>query len=185
MNIPNLITLLRLVSVPLIVWLILQDHNAYAFGLFILAGGSDAIDGALARRSGKVSELGKVLDPIADKTLLVSIYITLGIRGGMPSWIVILVVSRDVLIVGGIILAYLMDKRLEINPSRVSKINTASQIALAAMVLFNLGFGEFVHSIDGRVVEAMIILVAVTTVLSGTLYVMTWIRSMTAHGETA
>jgi cardiolipin synthase len=184
LNIPNFITLLRLLTVPLIIWLILQDQNAYAFGLFILSGGSDAIDGALARRFGSVSELGKILDPIADKALLVSIYITLGVRGGMPSWIVITVVSRDVLIVGGILLAYLMNKPLEINPSKVSKINTASQIALAAMVLFNLGFNGIVHGIAPWAIEAMIILVAITTVLSGALYLLTWVRSMTGHGAT-
>lgn len=184
MNIPNIITLLRLVSVPLIIWVILQDRIDYAFGLFVLAGISDAIDGPLARWSGTVSELGKVLDPIADKALLVSIYITLGIQGGMPSWVVILVVSRDVLIVGGIILAYLLDRPLEINPSKVSKINTASQIALAAMVMFNLGFKGMAHLIQPWAIEAMAILVAVTTVLSGTLYVLTWIRGV-AHGDAA
>jgi len=185
LNIPNVITLLRLVSVPLIIWVILQNHLDYAFGLFLLAGVSDAIDGPLARRYGSVSELGTLLDPIADKTLLVSIYITLGIQGGMPSWIVITVVSRDVLIVGGILLAYLLDKPIKIDPSQVSKINTASQIALAAMVLFNLGFSGKAELIDAWVIDAMVILVAVTTVLSGTLYVVTWIRNMAAHGDAA
>ena len=185
MNIPNLITLVRLVSVPVIIWVILQDHIAYAFGLFILAGVSDAIDGPLARRFGTVSELGTILDPIADKALLVSIYITLGIQGGMPSWIVITVVSRDVLIVGGILLAYLLDKPIKIEPLQVSKINTASQIALAAMILFNLGFSGKAQLIDTWAIDAMVILVAATTVLSGTLYAVTWIRTMAAHGDAA
>ncbi|HKJ74868.1 MAG TPA: CDP-alcohol phosphatidyltransferase family protein [Alphaproteobacteria bacterium] len=185
MNIPNVITLLRLVTVPVIIWLILQGQMAYAFGLFLLAGISDAIDGPLARRSGQVSELGTILDPIADKALLVSIYITVGIEGGMPSWIVITVVSRDVLIIGGILLSYLLNRPVEIKPSRVSKINTASQIALAAMVLFNLGFGDTLELIDPWFIEAMIILVAVTTIMSGILYAVTWIRAVTAHGEQA
>ena len=89
MNIPNLITLLRLVSVPVIIWVILQNRMDYAFGLFVLSGISDAIDGPLARKCGTVSELGTILDPIADKALLVSIYVTLGIQGGLPSWIVL------------------------------------------------------------------------------------------------
>ena len=185
MNIPNVITLVRLVSVPVIIWLILQNRMDYAFGLFMLAGISDAIDGPLARHFGTVSELGTTLDPIADKALLVSIYITLGIQGGMPSWIVITVVSRDVLIVGGILLAYLLDKPIKIEPLLVSKINTASQIALAAMVLFNIGFSGRAALIDAWVIDVMVIIVAVTTVLSGTLYALTWIRAMAVHGDSA
>lgn len=169
---------------PLIIWVILQDRIDYAFGLFVLAGVSDAIDGPLARLTGKESEFGRILDPIADKALLVSIYITLGIKGGMPSWVVILVVTRDVLIVGGIILAYIIERPIEINPSKVSKINTASQIALAAMVMFNLGFKGATNLIHPWAIDAMVILVAVTTVLSGTLYVLTGIRSV-AHGDTS
>ena len=185
MNIPNLITLLRLVSVPLIVWVILQNRMDFAFGLFVLSGISDAIDGPLARRTGKVSELGTILDPIADKALLVSIYVTLGIQGGLPSWIVITVVSRDVLIVGGILLAYLLEKPVEINPLQVSKINTGAQIVLAAFVLFDLGFSGATRMIQPWVIEALIILVAITTVLSGVLYAVGWVRTVTAHGDPA
>ncbi len=185
MNIPNFITLLRLISVPLIIWVILQNRMDYAFGLFVLSGISDAIDGPLARRCGTVSELGTILDPIADKTLLVSIYVTLGIQGGLPSWIVIAVVSRDVLIVGGILLSYLLDKPVEINPLQVSKINTGTQIVLAALVLFNLGFSGAEPMIKPWAVHAMIILVAVTTVISGLMYAIGWIRTVTADGDSA
>ena len=100
MNIPNSLTLGRLVLVPLIVWLIITHQIQAAFLVFLLAGLSDAADGYLAKRYGWDSELGAYLDPIADKALLVSIYVTLGLAGHLPVWLVIAVVSRDILIVG-------------------------------------------------------------------------------------
>ena len=101
MNLPNLITLARLLAVPLVVFLILQGLMTAAFWMFFAAGISDAVDGYLAKRMDAVTELGTYLDPIADKTLLVAVYVTLGIAGHVPTWLVILVVSRDLLIIGG------------------------------------------------------------------------------------
>ena len=100
MNIPNALTLARIILVPLIVWLIISHEMATAFVLFLLAGLSDAVDGYLAKRFGWQTELGTYLDPIADKALLVSIYVTLGFTNHLPVWLVIAVVSRDILIVG-------------------------------------------------------------------------------------
>ena len=95
MNLPNLISLARLLSVPLMVWVILAGKMEFAFWLFIVAGISDAVDGFIAKHFGATSAIGKYLDPLADKALLVSVYVTLGHAGYLPTWLVILVVFRD------------------------------------------------------------------------------------------
>ena len=102
MSIPNLITLGRILLVPIVVWAISTPGAMWiAFVLFVAAGVSDAVDGFLAKRFAMTTELGAYLDPLADKALIVSIYMTLGINGDIPRWLVILVVSRDIMIVSG------------------------------------------------------------------------------------
>jgi cardiolipin synthase len=166
LNIPNMITLGRLLAVPMTVCLILNNFILAAFWLFVLAGVSDAIDGYLAKRWDQVTEFGKYLDPLADKALLVSIYITLGVQGHLESWLVIMVVFRDVMIVGAVILYQTMVRRLEVNPLIISKVNTLAQIVLAALVLGSRGF-----DVDtGLFFEMMIGIVAVTTIISGLFY---------------
>ncbi len=103
LSIPNLITLARILLVPVVVWAIASNQMLFAFLLFAAAGVSDAVDGFLAKRFGMASELGRYLDPLADKVLIVSIYVSLGIVERLPRWLVILVVSRDLLIVGGVV----------------------------------------------------------------------------------
>jgi cardiolipin synthase len=161
-----MITLGRLLAVPMTVCLILNNFILAAFWLFVLAGVSDAIDGYLAKRWDQVTEFGKYLDPLADKALLVSIYITLGVQGHLESWLVIMVVFRDVMIVGVVILYQAMVRRLEVNPLIISKVNTLAQIVLAALVLGSRGF-----DVDtGLFFEMMIGIVAVTTIISGLFY---------------
>jgi cardiolipin synthase len=161
-----MITLGRLLAVPMTVCLILNNFILAAFWLFVLAGVSDAIDGYLAKRWDQVTEFGKYLDPLADKALLVSIYITLGVQGHLESWLVIMVVFRDVMIVGAVILYQTMVRRLEVNPLIISKVNTLAQIVLAALVLGSRGF-----DVDtGLFFEMMIGIVAVTTIISGLFY---------------
>src|SRR5580700_1961649 len=98
------------------VWAIVTGWMLAAFLLFLAAGVSDAIDGYLAKRFGMTSELGAYLDPLADKALIVTIYVTLGISGNIPLWLVLLVVSRDVMIVAAVLLAWVMDKPLPMKP---------------------------------------------------------------------
>lgn len=143
-----------------------------AFVVFVLAGISDALDGIIAKQFDAETLLGKYLDPLADKVLLVSIYITLGIQEAIPSWLVILVVSRDILIVGGILFSYLMDIQIRIKPVFVSKANTVFQIMLAALVLGTSAFDMHLTLI----IMINVYVVAVSTVLSGYSYVSTWIR---------
>ncbi len=99
LSIPNLITLGRILLVPVVVWAITAGEMRIAFVLFLAAGISDAVDGFLAKRFGMATELGAYLDPLADKAMLVSIYVALGIADAVPGWLVILVVSRDIMIV--------------------------------------------------------------------------------------
>lgn len=172
MNIPNSITLFRMMLVPVIVWLILGEQMLAAFIVFVIAGVTDALDGLIAKQFDLVTALGTYLDPLADKILLVSIYITLGIQGFLPSWLVILVVSRDILIVGGILLSFLMELNLEIAPSKISKFNTFCQILLAALILGDRGL-DFGNSF---VIVISVYAVAVTTVLSGHNYILQWSR---------
>src|ERR1700752_3255490 len=140
-SIPNFITLGRILLVPIIIWAIASDQMELAFAVFIVAGVSDAIDGFLAKRFNMTSELGALLDPLADKALLVSIYVALGIWGAMPRWIVILVVSRDIMIVPAVIFSWLFEKPIPMKPLMVSKLNTGARVAFAALGLAALGCG--------------------------------------------
>lgn len=177
MNIPNTITFARIASVPLLTWLII-DHDFFAaFAVFMLAGISDAADGYLAKRYGWHTELGAYLDPIADKALLVTIYVTLGLAGYLPVWLVILVVSRDVLIVGAIQLAWLMQRPVKVKPLRISKVNTFAQIALAGLVLAELGLGLGLQGL----VSILIWVTGALTIMSASAYFWDWLRHMMSY----
>lgn len=176
MTLPNLITIGRLILVPLVILMIVNQRWQAAFAIFVIAGISDAIDGILARRFGMASELGGYLDPIADKALIVSIYITLAMVGAIPAWLVILVVSRDLMIVSAVILSWVMGKPLVMAPFLVSKLNTAAQIIFAALVLGSSAFG-----IDpGPAREVIELAVAVLTLGSMAAYLAFWLRHMAA-----
>ena len=175
MTIPNLLTIGRLVIVPLVIVMIGQERWMVAFVLFVVAGVSDGVDGFIARRFDMRSELGAYIDPLADKALLVSIYVTLAVVGVLPDWLAIVVVSRDVMIVSAIIVSRLMERPVEIKPLLVSKLNTATQIAFAALVLcvqaFGVGFG---------LMHAAMWLVAILTIVSAGAYLARWMRHMAA-----
>jgi cardiolipin synthase len=174
LSIPNLITLARILLVPVMVWAIAAGEMQLAFALFLLAGLSDLVDGFLAKRFNMATELGAYLDPLADKALIVSIYVTLGIADAIPRWLVILVVSRDIMIVSAVILSWLVNKPVRLKPLTVSKLNTVAQILLALVVLAALAF-----KIDAAwAVQGLAILVAVLTLTSITFYIAEWVRHM-------
>ena len=175
--IPNLISIGRVFLVPLVVWLIIKEQYLAAFYVFVLAGLSDAADGFLARHFHWQTELGAYLDPLADKLLLVSIFLTLGFFGHLPPWIVILVVSRDILIVGAMLLSWMLSNPMTVSPLFVSKMNTTAQITLAALVLAELGFR---FGID-RLVVMVVDVTAVLTVLSAAMYLLAWLHHMTGQ----
>jgi cardiolipin synthase (CMP-forming) len=173
-TIPNLITIGRLCLVPLIVWLILAPHPLGAFLVFLAAGASDAVDGFLARQLNLRSDLGAYLDPLADKAMLVSIYVAMAALNEIPLWLTIIVVSRDVLIIGGVVLAWMMATPIAMQPSTISKINTLAQITLVAVALGDLAFGPALITLR----EWMAYIVGALTVASAAFYVADWVRHM-------
>jgi cardiolipin synthase (CMP-forming) len=176
LSIPNLITLGRILLVPVVVWAITAGEMRVAFILFLAAGISDAVDGFLAKRFGMRTELGAYLDPLADKAMLVSIYVALGITEAIPRWLVILVVSRDIMIVSAVILSWVVDKPVPLKPLMVSKLNTVAQIVLACVVLAALGF-----ELDADIaVIVLTALVTILTLLSVGFYLAEWVRHMNA-----
>ena len=182
MNIPNFITLARLFVVPIIVWLIIDNNERLAFCLTVAAAISDAIDGLIAKRYNCVTKLGTFLDPIADKVLLVCLFIVLGQQGYITSWVVILVVFRDLLIIGGALIFHTITHSLEMAPLKISKINTLAQFGFVVGVLGTEGYGIDMHG-------ALFILqyiIALTTILSGVVYVYLWshkVSEFEAQGE--
>jgi cardiolipin synthase len=165
-NIPNTLTLVRIILVPLVVWLIITHQNLAAFVLFLMAG-----------RYGWHTELGAYLDPIADKALLVSIYVTLGFAGHLPAWLVIAVVSRDILIVGAVLLSWMLSRPMSLHPILVSKANTFSQIVLAGLVLAELGLGLGLE----QLVAVCVWITGALTILSAAVYFWAWLVHMASY----
>jgi cardiolipin synthase (CMP-forming) len=180
LNLPNLISLGRLLLVPLAIWLILGGRYAAAFWVFVIAGVSDALDGFIAKRFDRRTRLGALLDPIADKALLVSVYVTLGLAHQLWTSLVIVVVFRDVMIVGGFLLTQAIAVPKHYDPLYISKINTGLQIALVAFVLARLGL----DADSSRADVVLSLAVMTTTVLSGLSYLVRWARIL-ARSEQA
>jgi cardiolipin synthase len=176
MTLPNLITIARLFLVPFVIVMIVQVEWGAAFVGFAAAGVSDGVDGFIARRFDMRSELGAYLDAIADKALLVSIYVALAVVAVLPSWVAILVVSRDIMIVGAIVLSWVMSKPVAIKPLLLSKLNTVSQIVLAGLVLAAKAFALEL----GPVMPVLTFLVAALTISSATAYLGHWLKHMAA-----
>lgn len=178
MSIPNIITLGRVILVPIVFWLLLNGELQLAFLTFIAAGISDAVDGFLAKRFNWETELGAYLDPIADKLLLVCVFVALAVTHRLPSWIAILVVSRDVLIVIAIVLSWLLNHPTPMKPLAVSKLNTTAQIVLAATVLAG---DAFALNLAGPVL-VLTWLTAALTLASLAAYLRVWLRHMSTTG---
>jgi cardiolipin synthase len=181
LNVPNLITLSRLMSVPLMIWLIVSERLGLAFWVFVGAGASDALDGFIAKRFDCQTRLGALLDPAADKALLSSVYVALGIAELLPNWLVILVVFRDVTIVGGFFLLQTIAAPRNFDPLYISKVNTLAQIALVGYVLGRVAVGLA----DGAVTNILVAATAVTTVLSGISYLVRWARILAGGEQTS
>lgn len=179
-NLPNLITLARLCAAPVMVWLILDDAWMAAFVVFVLAGLSDALDGFIAKRFRAGTRVGGFLDPLADKVMLVSVFVALGLSGRLPAWLVILVVFRDLFIIGGALLVHTLTGRLEMEPLMISKLNTVAQFVLPAVLLGGLGTGLGVAPIE----LALVYIVAATTLASGAAYIVVWAHRAGELGDT-
>jgi cardiolipin synthase len=178
-TIPNLITVMRLLLVPAVVLAMLRGRMDLAFAGFVVAGISDAVDGFIARQFNQRSALGAYLDPMADKALLISVFVVLGYMDELPLWLVIAAVSRDALIICAVLLSTVMGHPVDMRPLLVSKANTAVQIVLAALVLGELAFGI----LPGAVRTGLVLLSGALTVASAAAYLVGWLRHMSGYGE--
>jgi cardiolipin synthase len=171
-NLPNIISVFRILLVPPVVWYLLQGRYDLALGLFLLAGFSDGLDGYLARHYQWTSRLGAILDPLADKLLMVASYLTLGWLQDLPGWLVTVVILRDVIIVGGSLMYRWLVGRVEFKPLWISKLNTVCQILLVTLTLLILAGVKLLHPLQA----GLIYLVLITTISSGVAYVYVWSR---------
>src|SRR4029077_4637784 len=180
LNLPNLISLARLLLVPVTIWLIISGRYGAAFWVLVGAGISAALHGYIAKRFDRRTRIGALLDPAADKAMLVSVYVTLGMAHQLPTWLVILVVFRDVLIVGGFLLTQAVSAPKQYDPLYISKINTGMQITLVGFVLARLGLG----TVLGELEFALSLAVAATTLGSGLTYLVRWTRILARSEQT-
>lgn len=178
-QLPNLITFSRIALVPVLILVLKDQDYAAALVVFLVAGASDALDGFIAKRFGFTSRLGAVLDPVADKTLLVGAYVMLTLLGQVPFWLLLAVAFRDLLIIGGYLVYISLHGAVQMQPTRLSKFNTLAQIALVAAILVH----EAMRWEWLALIEGMTWLVLVTTVASGAHYV--WLWGVKKHGGTA
>jgi cardiolipin synthase (CMP-forming) len=169
-HIPNLITGLRILLVAPFLWLLLKEHYGAALLLFVIAGVSDALDGFLAKYYGWTSELGGLLDPLADKLLLMGAILALGWLNELPSWLVTVVVARDLLILGGATAYHLLIERLHAAPLMISKLNTLVQLMLVCAIIFNHGL----MPLPAWLLSSLIYLTVLTTLWSGAAYIWRW-----------
>jgi cardiolipin synthase len=177
-NIPNLLTLLRMCAAPVLI-LFLMDRN-YGVGalIFLIAGITDALDGWFAKRFDCITRLGTVLDPIADKMLIITAYIVLALLGDISLWLVLIVGFRDLGIVGGYLILQTIHDEMPPHPSLLSKLNTFAQITFVLTVMTH----KMGWVLLSDLVDVLLWLVAVTTLVSGFHYIYLWfIRGGTAE----
>lgn len=169
-DIPNLITFLRLLLIVPIIWYFQQRDYGAVLALFVIAGASDALDGYLARKNQWTSHLGGWLDPLADKAMLVTVYLLLAWHMLIPMWLLIAVILRDLVILSGGLYYYFRIERVSAAPRILSKLNTLMQIILVVVILL----GQSVWEMPQQWIDILVRFVLLTTVLSGLDYVITW-----------
>jgi cardiolipin synthase len=173
LNLPNVLSFARLLATPLIAWLIATDRMEAAFYVFVIAGITDALDGYLARRMQLQTDMGRIIDPLADKALLAMTYVMLGYVGYLPWWIIAFVVGRDALIVLAYGISGMFGVRIKPQPVFMSKVNTALQIILAASVLLVHGY-----SLDAQgLITVLLYSTAATTIFSWLQYLALWLMT--------
>jgi cardiolipin synthase (CMP-forming) len=173
MTIPNLITAFRIILAPVFVIYLINDRLNSALVIFLICMISDGIDGMVARLFNQKSRLGAYLDPLADKTLLVTAFVLLGVRGYLPSWLTVTAIARDVMILLGVLVFHLNRLEVRIRPSAVSKINTCFQFITLSVVLLK-GCVLF----PSAIYEALYYITAGLTIISGLHYMQYGLRTM-------
>ena len=180
-NLPNILTSLRLLLAPVLAVLVLGGHHRAAFGVFVLAGLSDAADGYLAKRFDLASALGRILDPVADKLLMLASFLALSAVGATPVWLTVLVIGRDVGIVAGALSAWALDLPLKVAPLPLGKICTALQISYIALILLLLLTARQMPELAA----AAELITAAITLASGLNYAALWLRALIARTRRA
>jgi len=170
MNLPNIISIVRIFLVPLIIFSILGDRNGIALVFFLLAGVSDALDGFIARRFDLCTKLGAILDPVADKLLIISTVLVFFWLGRLPGWLMLVIVCRDLIIVGGTAAWYFRFGRVEMAPSIAGKLNTFLQICMIFLVLVKASGVARISSW----LPVLFFLVFLSTLVSGMHYIVAW-----------
>ena len=178
MNFANIITVIRLLITPIIIWLIFSNYFTLGLLFFVLSGLSDALDGFVAKKFNQITILGSYLDPVADKTLIVSSILVLGYVGAIPSWLIILIVSRDLAILGAVIISWTVESSLKIEPIISSKINTFLQIFYIGLILLNLSYPSSIAGLSELILPVFSILIAFSTLLSWFSYLILWLKSI-------
>jgi len=169
-HLPNLITFMRLALAPFLILVLKDGHYLEALQVFLLAGFSDALDGFIAKRFGFVSQLGAILDPLADKVLLVSAYVMLALQGLVPFWLVLAVTFRDALIVAGYLIYTSLYGPVQMRPSALSKLNTFLQIVLVIFLLSEQAFLFHAPYLQLWLIFGVL----ATIIASGAHYLWTW-----------
>ncbi|MCU0594790.1 MAG: CDP-alcohol phosphatidyltransferase family protein [Desulfobacterota bacterium] len=173
MTIPNLITAFRIILAPVFVIYLINDRLTSALIVFLVCMISDGIDGMVARLFNQKSRLGAYLDPLADKTLLVTAFVLLGVRGYLPSWLTVTAIARDVMILLGVLVFHLNRLEIKIRPSAVSKINTCFQFITLTMVLL-----KGCVLLPAAIYDALYYITAALTIISGLHYMQYGLRVM-------
>ena len=169
-NLPNLISLFRVILVPVIIYSIFRGKYGTALWFFLIAGVSDALDGFIARRFNMRTEFGATLDPLADKILVVATVLTLGMLGLLPVWLVAVIICRDLVIAGGALAWHFRIGRVEMAPTFTSKVNTFAQVG---MIFYVLGQASGMMTISS-LQPFLFCLVLLTSLVSGVQYVLVW-----------
>lgn len=187
-HLPNLISIARILLVAPTLYFLWHHNYSLGLLLFLIAGASDGVDGFLARRFHWQTRLGTYLDPIGDKALLVGCYLALGLLGHLPSWLVALVIGRDIIIVIGATLYHYAVKDAAMQPLWSSKINTVCQIALVLVILYQLAKLPLAQYLSPAMIQGLQLLVMATTLFSGGAYIMGWwvriVQSLRARSRT-
>jgi cardiolipin synthase (CMP-forming) len=183
LNLPNFLTLVRIVAIPFFLVLLASHLYVDALVVFVIGGLTDALDGFLARKMNQKTSLGAHLDPIADKLLLTSSFIMLGMMGALPLWLVVLVVSRDVVILAGFVfISFLVAERIEVQPTLIGKLSTAFQLLTIAVVLVMQANAQILTPWAD---DVLIFITAATTVVSGVQYLyrgLLWLQNRLSIG---
>ena len=175
-KIPNILSIFRIILIPLVAWLILFDYFLHALITTLFIAVSDFLDGFIARLFNAQSEIGSYLDSIADKAFIISAYMLIGTQNLLPIFVIIIVISRDIIIMGAFGLSFAMNQKLDINPIRVSKINTFLQFVLIILVLVNNIVSFDLTPVLTYLIDVVMYMVIATTVASLFLYIRQWLN---------